>query len=53
MENSGSSEYLYDLGVQAFNRKNLGRGTYLDLNYQNNTEFIELMENRFEARPSR
>lgn len=53
MEKSSASESQYESGVQAFNRKKMGRGIYLDLHYQDNTDFIDLMENRFEARPSR
>jgi hypothetical protein len=53
MEGSSSSDSQYDQGIQAFHRKKMWRGTYLDLNYQSNTDFIDLTENRFEARTSR
>jgi hypothetical protein len=44
MERSKSSESQYDSAVQSFKRHNMGHGTYLYMNYQ---------DNRFEARPTR
>jgi hypothetical protein len=53
MKNSNTTESQYASAVQALNRKSLGHGTYLDLHYQNNTDFIDLSENRFETKPIR
>jgi len=53
MANANTTESQYYSVVRAFHRKNSGRGTYLNLHYQYNTGFLDLKDNRFEARPMR
>ncbi len=53
MERSKSTESQYDRAVQSFRRNNMGHGAYLYMNYQDNTDFLDLKDNRFEARPTR
>lgn len=53
MENSKNTESQYDKALQSFRKNKMGHGTFLYMNYQNNTEFLNLKENRFEYKPTR
>jgi hypothetical protein len=53
MELSKNTESQYDRAVRSFKKNKMGHGTFLYMNYQDNTEFLNLKENRFEAKPNR
>jgi hypothetical protein len=53
MENADSPQSRYGGAVEAFKNSSMAQGVFLYLNYQNRVEFLDLKENRFEAKPAR
>ena len=45
-----NSKSQYDKAVKDFKNKNMGHGMFLDYIYQNNIEYLDLEENRFEVK---
>lgn len=53
MDKSDNTAMQYDRAVQSFKRNHWAHGTLLNLKYQENPDFLDLKENRFEVTPRR
>ncbi len=52
IEKAKNSTSRYDGAVQAFKRNKMQHGIFLNLSFQNNTDFLDLKEQRFEVKSS-
>jgi hypothetical protein len=53
MENADKTQPRYDGAVDSFKNNRMEHGLFLDLNYQNRVDFLDLKDNRFEVKPAR
>ncbi len=52
IEKAKNSTSRYDRAVRAFKRNKMQHGIYLDLIFENNIDFLDLKEQRFEVKSS-